>query len=335
MLNLHQYYCRAIRLSCVAILFTHIIFAQDTANRALTDNYLFTGSGNWNSGNNWQNQRIAPTTISIGTVVQINPSVGGECEFNRTLFVQSGASFIVQPNARVRFTNWKGVLYPADVLNLTNWKLNLPIDAGGTQTGTSVEIKQGKLDTFLIEPYFHNNNNNTGVIFMANCGGATTSGSGYPRSELREMINNGTANASWSSSSGVHTMEIEQAVTHLPDVKKHIVVGQIHDANDDVIVFRLEGTKLFMDHNGNDGAVLDNNYVLGTRFKVKMVVKNDTVYSYYNDVLKESYPIIFSGAYFKAGAYVQSSCKGTKKVTGELCEAYGEVVIYKLTVVHE
>jgi hypothetical protein len=225
-------------------------------------------------------------------------------------------------------------VYPADVLDLHNWKLNLPVDANGAQTGVSLEIKRTQLDTFFMIPYFHNNNDNTGVIFNANCGGATTSGSGYPRSELREMTTNGTVNASWSSALGIHTMEIDQMVTHLPAVKKNIVVGQIHDANDDVIVFRLEDKKLFMDHNGTTGTILDANYLLGTRFKVKFIVSADTVYSYYNGVLKESYPISFSGAYFKAGAYVQSSCKGSKQVAGESCDAYGEVVIYKVTVTH-
>jgi Alginate lyase/Fibronectin type III domain len=227
------------------------------------------------------------------------------------------------------------IIYPANVLDLTNWKLNLPVDANGTQTGTSLEIKRPKLDTFSINPYFMNNINNTAVIFNANCDGATTSGSGYPRSELREMTNNGTTNASWSSSSGTHIMEIDQVITHLPLVKPHIVVGQIHDASDDIIVFRLEGAKLFMDHNGNDGTILDNNYVLGTRFKVKFIVSNNQVQSYYNDVLRETYPITFSGAYFKAGAYVQSSCKGSKQVPGELCTAYGEVLIFSLTVTHQ
>ncbi|MES2431979.1 MAG: polysaccharide lyase family 7 protein [Bacteroidota bacterium] len=306
----------------------------NTFGQLATKTYVFTGNGNWNNGNNWQNNLIAPTKIPDGTEVIIDPSAGGQCVFNRTLYVQPGAILTVSPSDKFMFTNGPGTLYPADVLDLTNWKLNLPIDANGTQTGTSVEIKQVLLDTFTNALYYHNNNDNTGVVFMANTGGATTSGSGYPRSELREMTSNGMVNASWSSSSGTHTMEIEQAVMHLPDVKKHIVVGQIHDAEDDVIVFRLEGTKLFMDHNGDDGVVLDNNYVLGTRFKVKMLVSNNNVYSYYNDVLKETYPISFSGAYFKAGSYVQSSCKGTKKVTGESCDAYGEVVIYKLSVTH-
>lgn len=315
-------------LSFVAVLFLNVtsIFSQTT--------YQFTGTGNWDKPGNWINNTIAPKTVPSGTTINIDPQPGGYCVLNDSLTLLPGAVVTVAPSADFRLQPGIATLYPFDVLNLQNWKLNLPIDANGTQTGSSVEIKRNKLDTFSIIPYFYNNTDNTGVIFMANCGGATTSGSGYPRSELREMVTNGTVNANWSSSSGIHTMEIEQAVTHLPTIKKHIVVGQIHDANDDVIVFRLEDKKLFMDHNGNDGTVLDANYILGTKFKVKFVVSNNTVYSYYNDVLKETYPITFSGAYFKAGAYVQSSCKGAKKVTNELCDAYGEVVIYKVTVTH-
>lgn len=229
-------------------------------------------------------------------------------------------------------TTASGGSYPANVLDLTNWKLNLPVDASGGTTGVSREVKQPELATFIMNPFFHNNADNTGVIFQANTGGATTSGSGYPRTELREMTSNGTVNASWSSTSGTHTMEIDQAITHLPVVKPHIVVGQIHDANDDVIVFRLEGSKLFMDHNGTDGTTLTTSYVLGTRFKVKFVVSGGKVMSYYNGTLVETYTKSFSGAYFKAGAYVQSSCH---TVSGESCSAYGEVVIYNVTVTHQ
>jgi len=224
---------------------------------------------------------------------------------------------------------------PADVLNLTNWKITLPFD--GPDSGTTAdEITQPALATYSIDPWFKNNANNTGVIFRANTGGATTSGSGYPRSELREMTNNGATNASWSSGSGTHTMEIDQAITHLPAVKKHIVAGQIHDAGDDVIVFRLENQKLFIDINGDDGPTLTSNYVLGTRFKVKFVVSNNQTKCYYNDVLVYTHNQSYSGAYFKAGAYTQSSCKsGGNPGPTESCDAYGEVVIYGLSVTHQ
>lgn len=224
---------------------------------------------------------------------------------------------------------------PANILNLTNWKITLPID--GSDSGSDAdEIKQPALATYSIDPYFKNNATNTGVQFRAHTGGATTSGSGYPRSELREMTSNGTVNASWSSGSGTHTMEIDQAITHLPVVKPHIVAGQIHDGSDDVIVFRLEGQKLFIDINGSDGPTLNSAYVLGTRFKVKFVVSGNQTKCCYNDVLKYTLSKSYSGAYFKAGAYTQSSCKsGGNPGPSESCSAYGEVVIYNLTVTHQ
>lgn len=225
------------------------------------------------------------------------------------------------------------IIYPSQVINLTDWKLNTPVD---TQSPGKVNTyTQPELNTFTDADWFHLNQKKNGVVFKANAGGITTSGSGFPRSELREMTDNGTKNASWGSSSGVHTMFIEQAVTHLPDVKPHIVVGQIHDADDDVIVFRLERKKLYVDLNGKKGPLLESNYILGTHFTVMFKVHDNKVDCYYNDALVYTQNTTFSGAYFKAGAYVQSSCKGKRKVTGESCDAYGEMEIYKLWVKHE
>jgi hypothetical protein len=90
-----------------------------------------------------------------------------------------------------------------------------------------------------------------------------TSGSHYPRSELREMTNSGRDQASWSTMAGTHTMEIVEAITHLPEVKPHVVAGQVHDATNDVVVVRLEGQKLYFDQNGVLGPILTSNYQLG------------------------------------------------------------------------
>lgn len=217
---------------------------------------------------------------------------------------------------------------PSAVLNLTDWKLTLPIDTA--HAGSPDEYGQPELNTFEDTNYFHVNAAGDGVVFKAHCGGATTSGSGYPRSELREMIDNGTTKASWSTTSGVHTMEITQAITHLPDVKPHVVAGQIHDPNSDVIVFRLEGTKLFIDENGSQGPVLTTNYQLGDVFTVKFVAQNGGVDCYYNGAYVYTYATDATGCYFKAGCYTQSNLS-----KGDAATAYGEVVIYKVTVSHQ
>jgi hypothetical protein len=237
-----------------------------------------------------------------------------------------------------------GAQYPSQVLNLTNWKMTLPVDANGNlsingSTGSPKEVKQTALATYKLEPWYVVNPGG-GVRFSAPVNGFTTTNSPNPRSELREMAHNGVDNASWGSNDGgTHTMEIDQAITHLPEVKKHIVVGQIHDSGDDVIVIRLEGSKLFVDHNGADGPILTSSYVLGTRFNVKFVVNGGNTYVYYNGVLKDTLTKNYSGAYFKAGAYVQSNCKNKASDGTPLeknCSAtnYGEVVVYNVTVTH-
>lgn len=231
-------------------------------------------------------------------------------------------------------TSGQGAQYPAQVLNLTNWKITIPFD-GSDSDSNADEIKQPALSTYKDPNYFFVSPAGNSVIFRAHAGGATTSGSGYPRSELRERINNGTADAAWSAGSGKHTMLIDQKVNKLPVVKPHLVVGQIHGGSDDLTVFRLEGTKLFIDINGSDGPVLTNNYQLGTRFTVKFEVENNKVKYYYNgNLVPFTLNTNVSGAYFKAGAYTQSSCQGAKKVPGESCDAYGEVEIFDVQVTH-
>jgi hypothetical protein len=144
--------------------------------------------------------------------------------------------------------------FPAQVLDLANWKLTLPVNAGGATTGAPIEIQQPALAAYAQEPYFRVRGD--GVQFRAPVNGVTTAGSRYPRSELREMTNNGTRQASWSTTEGVHTMVIDQAITAVPATKPHAVAGQIHDAKDDVLTIRLERPRLFVDHNGTDGATL-------------------------------------------------------------------------------
>lgn len=216
---------------------------------------------------------------------------------------------------------------PSQVLNLTNWKLTLPFDT--SHAGSPDEITQPELSTFYDSNYFCVNSTGNGIVFTAPCGGYTTGGSSYPRSELREMINNGTSNANWSTTSGLHTMEIKQAITHLPVVKPHVVAGQIHDASDDVTVFRLEGSKLFIDFNGTAGPTLTSNYKLGDIFTCKFVAGSAKIGYYYNGNLVYTYSKSASGCYFKSGCYTQSN---TSK--GDSPTAYGQVVVYGLTVTH-
>lgn len=220
---------------------------------------------------------------------------------------------------------------PGQVLDLGNWKHTLPTGSKKKPTETT----QPSLASFFHPTFFHLNDQCDGVVFRAPVNGVTTSGSGYPRSELREMTNGGKKLASWSTKSGTHTMIIDQAITAVPKNKKHVVAGQIHNGNDDVIVVRLEYPRLFVDINGKRGPTLDANYTLGKKFSVKFVATSGKIMVYYNGKETPVYTLKKKGDgnYFKAGAYAQSNCSKEKKSCGD--SNYGEVVIYKLLVDHQ
>jgi hypothetical protein len=169
-------------------------------------------------------------------------------------------------------------------------------------------------------------------MFRSAVDGVTTKGSSYPRSELREMGDGGSA-AGWSSSSGTHTMTVTEAFTKLPDGKPQLVGAQIHDASDDVSVFRLEGSNLYVTDGDNPHfKLVTGDYALGTKFQARYVVSDGSVKAYYNGQLQATLAKSFSGAYFKAGAYTQANCE---KVSPCDSGNYGETMIYDLRVSHE
>ncbi len=225
--------------------------------------------------------------------------------------------------------------YPSQVLDLRLWKITLPLP-DPADAGDPWEVLQPQLTNFQAAPWFLVNPAG-GIRFRAPVNGQTTSGSSYPRSELREMTGDGRQLASWSSTSGTHTLFIDQAITAVPTTKRHVVAGQIHDSSDDVIVIRLEFPRLYVNVDGRNVFTLDDNYTLGERFQVRFVVNGGRTQVFYNNASTPAYTHnqSYSRAYFKAGAYTQSNC-GTENQSS-LCNAnnYGEVIIYQLNVSHQ
>src|SRR5689334_15833372 len=103
--------------------------------------------------------------------------------------------------------------YPADVLDLVNWKITLPVGAAEKPT----EVKQPALATFSDPKFFHPvvTPFGEGVACRAPVNGVTTGGSANPRAELREMVK--AALAVWSSSTGWHALTVLEAVTRIPN----------------------------------------------------------------------------------------------------------------------
>jgi Alginate lyase len=207
-------------------------------------------------------------------------------------------------------------LRPAEVLDLSTWKIGLP---------TTEEVKQPKLAGFADSAF----DVVSAVTFTAHCGDKAQSGSKYARSELREMNPDGS-NADWSSSSGTHVMELRQRVTHLPEVKPQVVCGQIHNGTDYLILIELDSSKLYVRYKNDIVGVLDDDYRLGTYFTLRLAAGDGRVDVYYNGVHKVRHALRATGCYFKAGCYVQSSTS-----TGDKPSAFASVDIAALTVSHK
>jgi hypothetical protein len=221
--------------------------------------------------------------------------------------------------------------YPAQALDLTNWKLQLPV---AKDADSIVEIKRPQLDTYTKDPYFVTKSKtcSDGVVFRAPVNGAHTSGSHYARTELREMTNNGKDNASWSSTVGTHTYTETIAFTALPKVKPDLVGAQIHNATEDISLLVLRGTNLYISDGDNSKAKLvTSSYKLGTKVDMKWTVSGGVTKAYINGALQLTINRAYDGAYFKAGAYPQASCDNSSPCKDS---NYGSTTITKLAVSH-
>lgn len=226
-----------------------------------------------------------------------------------------------------------GCDYPSQILDLADWKVTLPIDDPGESGQQPLEVEQPELNTYAVSPWFKVTSTCDGVQFRNAVNAVTAPNSTYGRSELREMTDDGSELASWSSTEGTHTMVVVQSIKNVPNDKPDVVAGQIHDSEDDVSVFRLEGSSLYVtDGNTSDYHLITDDYELGTKFEAKFVVSDGEIRAYYNGRLETTIDADFSGGYFKAGAYTQANCGNSAPCSAD---NFGQVMIYDLTVTHE
>ena len=184
------------------------------------------------------------------------------------------------------------------------------------------------------------------MTFWCPVTGVTTSGSSYPRSELRETKPDGTL-YNWNVLDGTATLNATLAVNQVPTTGK-VVVGQIHDngangvtdepliklvyeydsaSGTGTIVAQIRSTPT----SSNTDYTLATGIKLNTQFSYQIQLRSDLTMSVQiNGVTQYTKPIDTSwesqGLYFKAGAYVQDN-------VGTSTEG-GKVSFYALTVNH-
>ena len=242
--------------------------------------------------------------------------------------------------------------YPSDLMeNYDQWKMTFP---DGEEEKQLYEVSN---------EYFYVNDAGNGIVFHVPIrkSNGSTPNSNYIRSELREREADGSSDIYWTTD-GTHVVYVEQAITHLPIVKDHLVATQIHgnkdDGIDDAMVLRLEDEHLFLSFNGGklrDDLTIKTNYKLGTVHEVIFEVVNGKHYVYYSEDggLEQAYingsasgylvkdgsnnyvmDLDYDQSYFKIGNYTQSN----PDVEGNYADDdnnYGEVVVYDFWIDHD
>lgn len=209
---------------------------------------------------------------------------------------------------------------PGDVLDLDDWKLTLPL---GFEEKV-VEVFPPFLKTYSNFKYFNLKDN--GVLMTTYADGFTTKNSSYPRTEFREMKNN--KEFDWDSNFGKHEMKCTFSILNIPKVKPEVCVLQIHDTEDDVLQIRLENKKLMI-ASPNYNKIIDQDYLLGTKISINIVVEQNRVAVFYKGQ-QYFYKYFGKKNYFKAGMYLQSNLE-----KGDLPTSFGQMIIYELNVSHQ
>lgn len=207
---------------------------------------------------------------------------------------------------------------PVDIIGKL-WKLTLPTLR---KDDKPVELLVSAYNNYK-SPYFHICDDN--LVFYAPCSGAKTKNTKYARSELREMSDSSGGKASWKCDEGFHRMKYTIACTHIPSIKPQVVLGQIHDSEDDVVEIRLTGTHLEAIHNSTTYATFTTTYKLGTFVDIEIIATAGVVTVACLGKLVTIKPKNHSGFYFKVGCYVQSTEAGE----------YGETHLKELEITHD
>ena len=114
---------------------------------------------------------------------------------------------------------------PGQNFNLSKFKLQLPVAHG---SGV-VEIPSAQLTTYTSE-YFYTDKTTGAMVFWVPTDGAHTSGSKFPRTELRQ-------NTDFNISTGSTSLTVTMAVLQTPK-RNNIVVGQLKGENEQPIELR-------------------------------------------------------------------------------------------------
>jgi len=282
-------------------------------------------------------QTTSATSANITGLTNGNSYTFTVVAYDNTGNASQGVSVTSTPSATI---------YPSDIIpGLTHWKVALPVDSNGNDSSNETDYHNRNtnawevynLTNFEYQPYFDAINSE--VVFRAHCAGATTSGSKYPRSELRQLVGGG--NNYWSVNKHQY-LQVELRVTHTPVEKPEVCMTQIHGPQNEPLRVQYHASKgLYLVWNESNKKYFSNQvpYTLGQKLRITVEVNNgDITCTVLNLDNNKSFTYSWtsndSTGYFKVGCYTQSSIFLSQFKSGyndESMDAYGEVRVSKIS----
>ena len=232
-------------------------------------------------------------------------------------------------------------LPPSSNFDLSAWKLQT-LDTNLAFT----EIQAVDLTNSYISNNFYTSATDGSMVFRVPSNGQPTSGSSYPRVELRQMTNG----ANWKLTDATeHYLTAQCKVIAVAPAKPQTIIGQIHgsETNSELLKLRWTGylngqCKIEARYENNDasqaeyGVTLASGLSLGDLITYTLTMKNGTINCTVNGVTaSQTYTTTFFGTtdayYFKAGNYLQYNNQTVPDPT----IIYGQNQFYKLSLVKQ
>jgi len=234
---------------------------------------------------------------------------------------------------------------PGSAFDLSHYQLQLPTGKPG-----SPDMVTGSSLSKYSSQYFSLNSDGS-IKFWCPVNGVHTSGSNFPRTELRDtqVVSGGDGKGNWGFK-GFHQLNVTMKVTQVPG-SKTITIGQIHGESMNgktvagscsiVIEFEWNNGKLVNHYRGSPSGTtcdaksttLPGTYALGEKFSYSLLVA-DTNIQVWTSKGGWSAPYSYSWfagtgkywMYFKVGDYVQD--------TGSSSTQGGELSVYSFKTYH-
>ena len=155
----------------------------------------------------------------------------GSCEKEyKTLGGSNSSSSNTNTNTNTSTQLIEGVDYFLPKIDLSNWKVTLPIG-----TGSPIEVKPPEISNYatnsVLKDFMYNDSTDGSLVFYTYPGGATTTNSSYPRTELRELMDGGNGTVNWTFSEGGRmkgTLSVPEISTDAGGNPHRTIIMQIH-----------------------------------------------------------------------------------------------------------